>query len=841
MNIQIIPNYYTILLILTVIIGFALWLALRKRWIFPSRPGAFLPLAAPSAGRTARLVEATMLSAAAIIVIAISATNPSTGGYLLRLDSLKPEYARINVIMFACAVAGAGIAVLVALLGRTLAGVIIMVVSLIGYGFILNGGRQPGSWFLPSDMMKTVVHYTIDLSGVNIEGAELWVNGVYLGKTPYITTLDEFLAQVPYWPEEPEDFKTNTVAIPKYSPGGISTSIHRRWITLRVPEVSYSDEWATPSVHDWKTYYARVRYAGQRALHAGGGGGGGTGGSGWYSANSDLDVFFPERQNRLDALLNKARLANYRVGPEWFAALETYNEDAWLALDKAAQKEPQMAKVLDDWAAWRYQLDKAVDVESAWEIFQRICVEAETERQYVTASVAGRAVELLTPKLTRDRLVEKAVEIIRDTGPIAYFQVNIDDRLQFGASERPGGVSLGQGRYGYASSGGRFGARRFPIGGFPVAHAIWELNKELRAENAPLPNIIQQRIVPEIIRHQYKSGLDTPLLIAAQFGGPDIDTFLLRQNWAAPPDPPWTDCFWIFGNHINKWLYVLAYLNDEAGRKFRQEHADLIMALADKLCEHSVGDFELRQFDFIFADPGLAIRYWPRFARLCRQRQSSLSSSKLENQWRYLLKMGDVASPEMFVEAWKETDVEYVDFYSARHLLERLDRKMYQKTAQAIIEEMQKNPDYFKNVSDNARKETIRELQVSVRKDDPQWLFETLQQGPQSDRERLWKYVPLWLEHTEPDSPLVEMLAKADDPKLRVLVMGALRSYPTPAHQVLLEQLLKDPEATVREAAEKTAEELKILAEADIRQFTSDYSSSVGQDESSQDSSLRLE
>jgi hypothetical protein len=68
-----------------------------------------------------------------------------------------------------------------------------------------------------------------------------------------------------------------------------------------------------------------------------------------------------------------------------------------------------------------------------------------------------------------------------------------------------------------------------------------------------------------------------------------------------------------------------------------------------------------------------------------------------------------------------------------------------------------------------------------------------------------------------------------------------LRAYPTPAHHVVLEQLLKDPEATVREAAEKTAEELKILAEADIRQFTSDYSSSVGQDESSQDSSLRLE
>jgi hypothetical protein len=128
-----------------------LWLAYRKGRVLSGRRyavGSFLPSSPPSAGRTARIVETTVLLASATIIIAISATWQSTGGLMLMLDELQPQYATVNVIMFVCAVAGAAVAVLITCLGRTAVGTITMAVVLIGYGLILNGGSYPGSPFI---------------------------------------------------------------------------------------------------------------------------------------------------------------------------------------------------------------------------------------------------------------------------------------------------------------------------------------------------------------------------------------------------------------------------------------------------------------------------------------------------------------------------------------------------------------------------------------------------------------------------------------------------------------------------------------------------------------------
>lgn len=78
-------------------------------------------------------VASIVLGASAAIITAVAATNQSTGGKLLMLDELRPQYAMVNVIVFICAVAGAAIAVLITLLGRTSAGTITMAFVLIGY------------------------------------------------------------------------------------------------------------------------------------------------------------------------------------------------------------------------------------------------------------------------------------------------------------------------------------------------------------------------------------------------------------------------------------------------------------------------------------------------------------------------------------------------------------------------------------------------------------------------------------------------------------------------------------------------------------------------------------
>ena len=184
-------------------------------------------------------------------------------------------------------------------------------------------------------------------------------------------------------------------------------------------------------------------------------------------------------------------------------------------------------EVLGAWAVWRYGLDKVADADTAWQAFERIGEEADVQQQYLTPSVAGRAVELLVPKLPQERLLDKASKLIRNTGSFQYFKWDMNGRLQFGYSQRQGGVSLGRSSEGW-SSGGRAGSPQFPMSGFPVAHAVWMLYESQ-------PNVIQRRIAPEIIRWQYQAGLATPLVIAACFGGPDIDQFLLRQNWHADP------------------------------------------------------------------------------------------------------------------------------------------------------------------------------------------------------------------------------------------------------------------------------------------------------------------
>ena len=58
------------------------------------------------------------------------------------------------------------------------------------------------------------------------------------------------------------------------------------------------------------------------------------------------------------------------------------------------------------------------------------------------------------------------------------------------------------------------------------------------------------------------------------------------------------------------------------------------------------------------------------------------------------------------------------------------------------------------------------------------------------------------------------MLADSDKPEMRKLVLGAIKAHPTPANRQILDKLLKDEDAGVREAAEKVANELQQMADS---------------------------
>ncbi len=790
-----------------------------------------------------RIVEATVLALAAAIILA---SWPAFSGNMVSL-----EHRTADDIVFACVVAAAGIAVLAALLGRTGigAGVLIAAITICATA---NSGPDPCRWLVslfqrPASKRPSTIPST---STARTSTDELWVNGVYLGKTPYTTTLGDFEAKAPYWPSPPADYEKEKSVSVHYAPNGPGPETRYRWIRFprsicesKSPEAPRTPEYgAHPRLADFsrddaagKTpehsqhpgreqtahYFAKVRYAGEWGLAGNSCGGDGSRNNAGWQINARFEIIFRQRQKRLDTLLNIARLAGYRVGPEWFQAAETYNGDAWIALEKAAEEEPQMTAVRDAWAAWRCGLDKINNAGSAWTAFQQICDEAETEQQYLTDSVAGRAVELLVPKLPPKRLADKAAQLIRNTSTSGYCRWQSGGRLQFGWRQRPGTFYVGASSSftsGTAPSGNR---PQLPVGGFPVVHAVWMLDVQLRSTDQSQPNILQQQIAPEIVRWHYKDFNTLPMLLASYIGGPDVDKFLVRQPWGTPPDP-WHQADWTYvsSQQVNKWLHLLAYLNDDAGRNFRRQRADLFMQLADRLYQSNMILWQA-SLDFLVMDPCLAKEYWPRFARLARQ-QSALWP--LQNQWEYLARMGDAASVEMFVEAWKDTNIPLNDYWSALGVLDKLKPPTRRKVIDAIARQVRQDDGNLAGVLKSfgrkdhpeAKDRVISMLESheppAARLAEAEELFADLQKEPKTGRPSLRRNVRLWLEHAQPDSPLAAMLAKADKPELRLLAVDALREYPTPPNQALLERLRKDSDPAVRAAADEVTQQLKKLA-----------------------------
>ena len=201
-----------------------------------------------------------------------------------------------------------------------------------------------------------------------------------------------------------------------------------------------------------------------------------------------LGFLIPARQKRIEKLLDIARLNDYAPGPEWFGAMETYNSDGWIAVREVMGKEPRMSQVLDGWTAWKYDLDRVTDSESAWKVFERIRAEADRRQYYMTSDITGRAVELLTPRLDPDRLVRFAHSIIRSTQLYSWSSWQMNGRTQFGVNYNPGGFRTGADYVTGYSAGGR-GDRRLSAGDYAVAHAVWMLDESLdaRATHGPTP------------------------------------------------------------------------------------------------------------------------------------------------------------------------------------------------------------------------------------------------------------------------------------------------------------------------------------------------------------------
>ncbi|MEJ2646863.1 MAG: HEAT repeat domain-containing protein, partial [Sedimentisphaerales bacterium] len=782
-------------------------------------PKTVKPLSTKESNKTSRIAEALILFCAGFLIIVFTSTNTSTGGSLLILDRLSPEFAKINVIIALCAMAGLLIALLVTLLGRTSIGFLIGVIICISYGTLLNNYHEALAKLTPGGAATPPIPYTISISNSQVEGAELWVNGVLLGETPVQTTVEEFLKKVPYWPEPPEGYRdgTDEEHVYHYSPGGVSGySIEQRWEQFKLPNIpdQYSD---LRQLTSGKVYYARVKLNGLWGYFTGSSGGG-SGGGYTYSAQRSFRVGFPDLQESLDRMLDYARLNDYQVGSDWFMEMETLGQAGMNAIYGAINNEPDMDKVLDGWASWKYGLDKVTDEKSAWKVLEKICDEADRQQFYATSSIAGRAVELLTNKIDPDRLVSKAINIIRNTGTFGWNSWMLNGKFQFGMSYGTKNSSAVADKVSGMWSGGR--GQRIPISGYAVAHAIWMLDKSLDAKDDSHPNIVERKVVPNMIAWHYNQ--QQAFQAAVVLGGSSLERFLYRQDWreiTSDFDEPLRMSF--SGDFYNGRLYLLANIDSPFAQKFRMENKKLLFSLADKFDLMGIEYYNLptsNPFRFLFIDKSLAMEYWPKF----KVRTMTKIYDALKQQFYYLVYMEPLPTVEMYVDAWKGYSEDYSNFQEALRVLDNLPQEKHDQVIEAIEQSIREDVSQIKRFESlDVRNYLLREIKsnhwsrIRTAKDILTGLeSNTGEYKPQA--------VADWLEHDMPDHPLIKMLADANEPALRLLVMGALRENPTPANREILKKLLNDSDEHVRVAAQQVEAELETIKKTVLDELVSE-------------------
>lgn len=808
-------------ILLLLLVGTVLWLLLWALGFFkPITGGPFVPNSAPAGNWTSRIAEAIVLACAGTAILVFTATNRSNGGLLLMLDKLRPEFATTNLIVAICAAAGTLLAFLICLFFRTSFGAILMATVLCAYSWMLNGQGRVIEQIAPRDSYEPIVNYTFEVRDESsIQGADIWVNNVYLGKTPVNITRRQFREKVPYL-EQP--------------PAGYTDEQKRRlgdhWFRFKFLELNKRDRWygTWPYKSDFKDYYVRAKLGDEWGQSIHGGTGGGTSGYRRADYTVSLYVYFPsrgkiinERQNRFQTLLQKARLRGYQVESAWFKAMATYGEAGWMKLRKLTLKEKEFSEVVDKWVKWKYGFGKDINQEKAREVFQQICDEADARRRYNSAGPAGKAVEMIFDKLDIEQLVDIYEWAVKSGRPMyssrggkeiseslasSHFWSNHEQSEHHRKKVLPGSISV-------------------------IVHAIRLWDAKLNAESHRKPNIIEERISPAmLVWHDSLS-----------FGGPVVERYLLRQyareSRIEGINLGYKDQKFHFGLNLNRWLYSLAHLDSPAGRDFRKRYRQQVLALADLLVESSFNhDKKFPEFLFLDPDQGknsIAYEYWPKYCAAVESSSYLWDDKKLKRKWAYLAGLGSSATVDMNMDCWRQvTDLH--ELMGGNHLVEAVEaipEEMRIQVARAILAELERRIAAKRNRITSEKQATAffdehdyvwalkRHLGGIGDEESLRWWVSKLKRRPYNDeRDRV---VRILEGEKGPGHPLVKVLAREKNPELRLLVMGTLRNYPISENRDILNQLLNDPDEEVHKAAEQVAAELRAIEDMPFQRLVS--------------------
>lgn len=674
------------------------------------------------------------------------------------------------------------IAVVVAIRRSTVIATLVVGVMFAAGSLIVNVIRseQESAAFRQRDSIHNLPLLRFEIENCP-DGADLFVNGVHVGQTPLSVSVVELFRKIPVWTYD--DCRAHNRAEADQD------------AVLKLPE-SHRTRWESAHLglnrrqlaeFDARNVFVAADYNGMKGY---------TRPASLKTQSKStheiaLHTRFPVWEAQIEELLDRARMQGYAPSAQWYKAFESYGSTMWARLYELSHDEPEVLTLLDNWARQRYTLQTVDSSSSAIEKLNGICEEVahDKERTYDSRSLRGRAVDLLVPVMNTSDLVAFAERFAGAEMPRSFSR-SVDATSQFFL--RVDSVACD---------------RDF-LRLLPVVHALRSKDKALDRESATA-NEIEERFAPVLLRRHC---LDEAILL----GGPVTEKYLSRQDWRAPVDDDRAYVsVGINENRVNMWFMTLARLDSEAGHRFRREHAGELLDVArtafgpSNLDDSSVP----RSLDFLFLDaaepharPSLAMQFWGHFDRILGSDDAALAM-----RWDYLGKMWPESTPNMFAEAFMQTDSESF-WASLPRTMSAADRfAVYFAVYEAVDKRLASNPDEGR---------TRRHLE-KIRRE-----IETLPHAAAASmfiaRYESGEY-PYTTDHLHEQIRFdttrhdhVAQLAEHEDPEFRRAALAPIRNHPIPRRLKLLETLVHDSDASVAAEARTIRLELDLLLKAPL-------------------------
>jgi hypothetical protein len=635
------------------------------------------------------------------------------------------------------------------------------------------------------------------------EGVELWVNGVCLGEPPLSIPRKEFLEKVPRWTDPPEGYDEE---LAKYNANQIENrelacEVENRrtpWFEFLLNEDNLYFHGPRKERDD--LYYARLELGNEFAV------GRGFANTSSFRNRSAHTVFrgeFPEYEARLDHLIDQGRILGSKVDSEWFRTLDSHGKYGRQLFWDAVEEDPALEPAADAWARWKFDFDRELDAQTAWRVLEKVRADAERTADYQSRSIAGRAVELAAPHLDPDRLAEETVHCLRENRSRTFFHHRVEN-------EKP--------RIGLQAYESSTPLARLAL--YPLLDASLLVDARLDSSDVTAPNVIERRVPPELLcwwqtDDGYIQGLD----VVTSYGGPVVERFLLRQDLESDDRP--TAGNWIFGGR------VVGGSRPRTVNQYFLNHTREVLEAAETILRKAPGfDRSPVGVPFLFYHPergkdSLAARFWPRYLALS-ENSSYPSRFQLEGMFEYLARMEPYPSVEMYLDCWREHASEWFSSEALNALSDLPDAK-HKAVLTAILEDVEENPSYYLSHfrGSDADREYVEEVW-------PKRVRERIQNIPEGAAERAT--IEKWIESgtvrdqaghfsKDPDSFLVAVAARHENPDVRLITRGALIEHPSETNQKLLAELLNDPDERVGTAAKEAKQELEKLAAAPPSEF----------------------